>query len=96
MGKYHFDYLSQKLTINDTAHSLTTKEAELLKLFFLNINQLVERELALKLIWGNDSYFTGRSMDVFITKLRKYLKDDPALEIVNVHGMGYKLVVKQD
>jgi DNA-binding response OmpR family regulator len=66
----------------------------LLKLFCLNLNQLVEREIALKLIWGNDSYFTGRSMDVFITKLRKYLKDDNTIEIANVHGTGYKLIIK--
>lgn len=94
IGKYEFDYLSQQLKTKDSVQDLTTKEAELLKLFSLNINQLVERELALKLIWGNDSYFTGRSMDVFITKLRKYLKEDDNLEIVNVHGMGYKLVLK--
>lgn len=94
IGKYEFDYLSQELTLGKEKQSLTTKEAELLKLFALNINQLVEREIALKLIWGNDSYFTGRSMDVFITKLRKYLKDDPSIDISNVHGHGYKLVIK--
>jgi DNA-binding response OmpR family regulator len=94
IGNYHFDYLSQTLKHGDHVQQLTTKEAELLKLFCLNINQLVEREIALKLIWGNDSYFTGRSMDVFITKLRKYLKEDPNIELMNVHGSGYKLVVK--
>jgi DNA-binding response OmpR family regulator len=94
IGKYHFDYLDQTLRHGKTTIELTTKEAELLKLFCLNVNQLVEREIALKLIWGNDSYFTGRSMDVFITKLRKYLKDDPNIELMNVHGSGYKLVVK--
>lgn len=95
IGKYQFDYLSQILKYEDQVQELTTKEAELLKLFCLNLNQLVEREIALKLIWGNDSYFTGRSMDVFITKLRKYLKEDPDIELMNVHGIGYKLVVKR-
>jgi DNA-binding response OmpR family regulator len=94
IGKYEFDYLSQQLKIGKTIQDLTTKEAELLKLFCLNLNNLVEREIALKLIWGNDSYFTGRSMDVFITKLRKYLKDDTTVEIANVHGTGYKLIIK--
>lgn len=94
IGKYEFDYLSQLLKFGDEIQGLTTKEAELLKLFALNINQLVEREIALKLIWGNDSYFTGRSMDVFITKLRKYLKDDSNIDITNVHGTGYRLVIK--
>jgi DNA-binding response OmpR family regulator len=94
IGKYEFDYLSQQLKNGKEIQDLTTKEAELLKLFCLNLNQLVEREIALKLIWGNDSYFTGRSMDVFITKLRKYLKDDNTIEIANVHGTGYKLIIK--
>ena len=94
IGKYEFDYLSQQLKTGKTIQDLTTKEAELLKLFCLNLNHLVEREIALKLIWGNDSYFTGRSMDVFITKLRKYLKEDDTVEIANVHGTGYKLIIK--
>lgn len=92
LGKYEFDYPAQKLTFGGESTSLTTKEAELLKLLALNKNRVLEREIALKLIWGNDNYFTGRSMDVFITKLRKYLKDDPTVEIVNVHGTGYKLM----
>ncbi|CAN5190613.1 response regulator transcription factor [soil metagenome] len=92
LGKYEFDYPTQKLVFNGESTNLTTKEAELLKLLALNKNRVLEREIALKLIWGNDSYFTGRSMDVFITKLRKYLKDDPSVEIVNVHGTGYKLM----
>lgn len=91
IGKYKFDYPTQKLTIKDNVQKLTTKEADLLRLLCLNANQVLEREIALKLVWGNDSYFTGRSMDVYITKLRKFLKDDPNIEIVNVHGTGYKL-----
>jgi two-component system, OmpR family, response regulator VicR len=96
IGKYRFDYLTQKLSIGKQVYDLTTKEAELLKLLCLNINQLVEREIALKLVWGNDSYHNGRSMDVFITKLRKYLKDDSKVEIVSVHGNGHKLVVQSN
>lgn len=92
LGQYEFDYPAQRLVRNGETSSLTTKEAELLKLLALNKNRVLEREIALKLIWGNDNYFTGRSMDVFITKLRKYLKDDPTVEIVNVHGTGYKLM----
>lgn len=95
IGKFKYDYPSQKLSINGDEQSLTTKEAELLKLLAVNKNRVLEREIALKLIWGNDNYFTGRSMDVFITKLRKYLKADPSIEIVNVHGTGYKLMVKE-
>ncbi|MDX2002875.1 MAG: response regulator transcription factor [Chitinophagales bacterium] len=95
IGKYHFDYPSQKLQHAGEIQSLTTKEAELLKLLCLNKNRVLEREIALKLIWGNDNYFTGRSMDVFITKLRKYLKEDPSIEIANVHGTGYKLRVEE-
>lgn len=95
IGTYTFDYPAQSLQHNGETQSLTTKEAELLRLLCLNMNQTLEREIALKLIWGNDSYFTGRSMDVFITKLRKYLKGDPHIEIVNVHGTGYKLMVKE-
>ncbi len=93
LGEYEFDYPSQRLARKGEQTSLTTKEAELLKLLALNKNRVLEREIALKLIWGNDNYFTGRSMDVFITKLRKYLKEDPTVEIVNVHGTGYKLMV---
>jgi len=92
LGIYEFDYPAQRLSHNSESTSLTTKEAELLKLLAINKNRVLEREIALKLIWGNDNYFTGRSMDVFITKLRKYLKEDPSVEIVNVHGTGYKLM----
>ena len=93
LGKYKFDYPTQQLSFDGTSQKLTTKEADLLRMLCLNMNQLLEREIALKLVWGNDNYFTGRSMDVYITKLRKYLKEDPNLEIANVHGTGYKLMV---
>ena len=69
-------------------------KAELLRMLCLKINDVMSREMALKKIWGKDNYFTTRSMDVFVTKLRKYLKDDPAIEISNIHGSGFKLTVK--
>lgn len=95
IGTFQYDHPSRKLTQNGETQTLTTKEAELLRLLAVNKNRVLEREIALKLIWGNDNYFTGRSMDVFITKLRKYLKTDPKIEIVNVHGTGYKLLVQE-
>jgi DNA-binding response OmpR family regulator len=93
VGSFTFDYEQQLLRHGDKSVKLTSKESELLKLLCVNLNQTLERSLALKLIWRDDSYFNARSMDVYITKLRKYLRDDPNVEIVNVHGTGYKLVV---
>ncbi len=93
IGHYTFDYEFQTLSINNHTVKLTSKESELLRLLCLNINHTLERSLALKQIWHDDTYFNARSMDVYITKLRKYLKDDPSIEIVNVHGTGYKLMV---
>ena len=93
LGKFSFDYVTRQLQWDDGAKRLTSREAELLRLLCLNMNQVLKRQDALLSIWGDDSYFNARSMDVFITKLRKYLKADPALEIMNVHGMGYKLIV---
>jgi two-component system, OmpR family, response regulator len=92
IGKYKFDYPHQTLKINGTQHKLTTKEADLLKLLCLNVNDILDRNFALKAIWKDDNYFNGRSMDVYIAKLRKYLKDDPSVEIINVHGKGFKLL----
>ena len=93
IGHYSFHYKNQELIIaNDNKH-LTKKEAEMLRLLCLNQNQLLTRELALKVIWGENDYFKGRSMDVFITKLRKYLKGDERIEIINVHGTGFKLQI---
>lgn len=94
IGGYEFDTEKQVLQIRDKKQKLTYKEAELLRLLCLHKNAILERELALKLIWGEDTFFNGRSMDVFITKLRKYLKEDSQLQIVNVHGKGFKLVVE--
>lgn len=92
LGKYTFDSQRQLLTIGDDNTKLTTKESELLALLCAHVNQVLERELALKTIWIDDNYFNARSMDVYITKLRKHLKDDPAIEIINIHGKGYKLI----
>ncbi len=93
VGDTKLDYKHQKLIFNGNSVHLTTKENELLRLFCERPNKILERELALNQVWNNDSYFTARSMDVFISKLRKYLRPDEKLSIVNVHGVGYKLVV---
>ncbi|TCV12018.1 DNA-binding response OmpR family regulator [Sphingobacterium alimentarium] len=93
IGNYFFDYTSQIITYKGQQQKLSTKEAELLRLLCLKKNDVLTREEALKKIWHDDNYFTGRSMDVFLSKLRKYLKEDASVEIVNVHGRGYKLLV---
>ena len=92
IGKYKFDYKHQVLDLNGAQHKLTTKEAELLKLLCLHENDVLDRNFALKSIWNDDNYFNGRSMDVYIAKLRKYLKEDTAVELINVHGKGFKLL----
>jgi len=92
IGKYSFDTLKQLLRIEDHTIKLTTKESELLELLCLHKNEILERNYALKAIWIDDNYFNARSMDVYITKLRKYLKKDSSVKILNVHGKGYKLL----
>lgn len=92
VGKYAFDADQQTLQIGEEVQKLTSKEAELLRLLCLKKNKVLERELALKQIWGEDNFFNARSMDVFISKLRKYLAKDETIEIRNVHGRGFKLV----
>ncbi|HRG38291.1 MAG TPA: response regulator transcription factor [Bacteroidia bacterium] len=92
IGNYSFDYSHQTLTINDVSQKLTTKEADLLRLLCLNANDVLDRNFALKSIWKDDNYFNGRSMDVYIAKLRKYLKEDSKVELINVHGKGFKLM----
>lgn len=94
LGKYVFDYSHQTLTVKEDVQKLTSKEAELLKLLAENLNSVLDRSIALNRIWNDDSYFNARSMDVYIAKLRKYLKDDPGIELLNVHGIGFKLLVK--
>jgi DNA-binding response OmpR family regulator len=92
IGGFIFDYNHQHLTIGGIEQKLTSKEAELLKLLCEHVNQVVDRSFALNRIWQNDSYFNARSMDVYVAKLRKYLKEDPTVELINVHGIGFKLV----
>lgn len=96
IGRYHFDYPTRILKLDDKKDKLSPKEAQLLRLFCLYINEVLPRSIALTQIWGEDNYFTARSMDVFVTKLRKYLKGDENIEIVNIHGNGFQLLVKSD
>ena len=95
IGKYHFNFPLRLLTIGDHTDKLSPKEAQLLQLFCLYMNDILPRSVALKKIWEEDNYFTARSMDVFVTKLRKYLKKDESIEIVNIHGNGFQLVVRE-
>jgi DNA-binding response OmpR family regulator len=83
----------RQLTFGDKTYTLSPKENDLLKILSEHLNDLLPREKALKKIWGSDTYFNGRSMDVYIAKLRKYLKEDSRIEIVNIHGEGFRLVV---
>jgi len=92
MGKYHFNPRLRELTFDGKIQVLSPKENELLKMLCEYKNDLLSREIALKKIWGSDTYFNGRSMDVYIAKLRKYLKEDNTIEIVNIHGNGFRLV----
>ena len=92
IGRYSFDFARQQLTIDDNTARLTSKESALLKLFCQNLNQPISRSFALKTIWVDDSYFNARSMDVYITKLRKFLKEDTSIQIMNLHGEGFKLM----
>jgi len=92
-GNFKFDYNRQLLISGSHEQKLTSKESELLKLLCENINNVLDRSAALNKIWYDDSYFNARSMDVYITKLRKYLKEDPEVNLINVHGVGFKLVV---
>ena len=93
IGKYVFDFNRQTLISRNKEQKLTSKEAGLLKLLCTHSNDVLDRHTALKEIWNDDSYFNARSMDVYIVKLRKYLKDDPSVELLNVHGVGFKLVM---
>jgi DNA-binding response OmpR family regulator len=92
LGGCTFDPRKQVLRTPVGERRLTTKESELLRLLCLNRNKVLERSDALRKVWGNDSYFSGRSMDVYIAKLRKYLREDPSVEIINVHGQGFRLI----
>ena len=95
IGRFVFDVQKQTPSIDDKSEKLTTKEAELLKILCDKANELTPREVALRAVWVDDNYFNARSMDVYITKLRKHLMADPSVEILNVHGKGYRLVVPE-
>lgn len=94
IGSFTLDYNRQTLTREGVENRLTSKENELLRLLCENLNDVLDRSYALNKIWQDDSYFNARSMDVYIAKLRKYLKDDETVELINVHGIGFKLIVK--
>lgn len=96
IGKFIFNARLRTLTIGNEEKKLSPKEAQLLELLAVNPNALISREMALKKIWGNDDYFTARSMDVYVTKLRKFLSDDPKLNIKNIHGAGFQLIVSEE
>ena len=94
VGDYKFNYANLELLCSTETKVLTKKEADLLKILCLHKNEVLEREKVLKAVWGEDDYFLGRSMDVFISRLRKYLRHDKNIEIQNIHGVGFKFVVK--
>ena len=96
IGRFTFDTQKQLLSIGDKQTKLTTKENELLALLCAHANEILQRDYALKTIWMDDNYFNARSMDVYITKLRKHLKDDDQIEIINIHGRGYKLITPEE
>ena len=96
LGRFTFDTQKQILSIDGKQTKLTTKESELLGLLCAHANEILQRDFALKTIWIDDNYFNARSMDVYITKLRKHLKDDNSIEIINIHGKGYKLITPEE
>ncbi len=96
IGKFTFDYPNYLLSAPGEEQKLTKKEAEILKLLCAQMGDVIPRELVLNMIWGDDNYFNGRSLDVFLTKIRKYLKSDARVSIVNVHGVGFKLQVTEN
>jgi DNA-binding response OmpR family regulator len=95
LGQYQFDTANFTLRVNGEERVLTSREAEILKQLYLHRERVLKREEILMAVWGNDDYFLGRSLDVFISKIRKYLKDDPNVQITNFHGVGFKLETPQ-
>lgn len=95
IGLYHFDHTRQVLKYAEIEQKLTAREADLLMLLCNYSNQILDRRIALELIWGEDNYFHSRSMDVYISKLRKYFKEDPRIELMNIHGVGFKFIVPE-
>ena len=96
IGKIEYEPELRLLQLEEGPKKLTTKENQLLHLLVRNQNDILDRQATLRAIWGDDNYFNGRSMDVYIAKLRKLLREDPNLEIMNVHGKGFKLIVKRE
>jgi DNA-binding response OmpR family regulator len=94
VGQYEFNYKNLTLSSSKESKTLTQKEAEVLRLLYENRDRVLKREEILTSVWGDDDYFMGRSMDVFISKLRKYLKEDASIQIVNYHGVGFRLEEK--
>ncbi|GAB4021175.1 response regulator transcription factor [Spirosoma koreense] len=92
IGRYRFDPSKQKLRLGDQTVLLSHREAELLRRLYEHRNQVLERSVVLTELWGDDSFFNGRSLDVFITKLRRHLRDDDQIQIINIRGIGYKLI----
>jgi len=95
IGKFVFNSRLRTLSYNNKETKLSPKEAQLLEMLAINPNSLISREMALKKIWGSDDYFTARSMDVYVTKLRRYLAEDSSLVIKNIHGAGFQLIIKE-
>lgn len=93
IGEYEFDYRNLTLSIKQESRNLTQKEADLLKMLLDHKNNVLKRSVILEKLWGEDDYFLGRSMDVFISRLRKYLSDDQRIKLDNIHGVGFKLIV---
>jgi DNA-binding response OmpR family regulator len=91
IGAYSFDFLNLSLIIGNNVRTLTQKEADVLKYFILNKNLVIKRSAILESVWGEDDYFLGRSLDVFISRLRKYLSEDPTIVLENIHGVGFRL-----
>ncbi len=96
IGNYVFDFNRQALRLNENVMKLTAREADLLKLLCNHSNQILDRKVALELIWGEDNYFHSRSMDVYISKLRKYFSEDQRIELMNIHGVGFKFIVPEE
>jgi DNA-binding response OmpR family regulator len=95
LGKYKFDHNKMTLQLGNDIKKLSSKEAELIQMLVSNKNELVQRKTILEKVWGSDDYFAAKSMDVYISKIRKLLKDDPEIEILNAYGIGFKLIVNE-
>lgn len=94
IGSYSFNYLLRQLRKGEVTHNLSAKETELLNILFEHKNQLLPRQVILRRVWGNDNFFTAKSMDVYLTRIRKLISGDSTIKIQNVHGVGYRLIVK--